>query len=119
MFAWLMALLSIQSAQTPPVDLKTILPDEGVGDCIAPLFNESLNVRFLVRCESVQNGAPMNCDLQTGRSQPVRQRQAARCMARLYRFEDANGRPATSGAVVIPVTLRMNVPPNVAATDAT
>lgn len=67
------------------------------------------NSQLTVRCETVQNGEPKNCRLETGQDQPVRHRAAARCIAPLYRFSDASGQPANGGPVTIPVSFSIEV----------
>ncbi len=109
---WMMVFLSVGQVTAPPgADIRTILPTEGTGNCIQHLFELRVDAQLLVRCNSVRDGAPRDCRLESGFDQPVRVREAARCMARLYRFEESEGRPATTGPVSIPVRLRMNVEP--------
>lgn len=110
---WFLLLLSGFQTPAPTVDSSDFLPTpptgEAVGRCLAPLARERADATLVVECESVQNGQPRDCRLSAGEEQSVRQRTAARCLARLYRYTDANGQPATGGAVTIPITLRVNL----------
>jgi hypothetical protein len=78
--------------------------------CMRPLYADgTVNSRLTMRCETVENGEPKRCQLESGRDQPVRHRAAARCLAPLYRFRGADGGWANGGPVVIPIRLSVEV----------
>ena len=78
--------------------------------CMRPLGADgTADSRMTVRCERVENGEPKDCQLDAGREHPVRHRAAARCLAPLYRFADADGQPANGGPVTIPIRLSVSV----------
>jgi hypothetical protein len=69
----------------------------------------AVNSELTVRCQSVRNGQPQDCQLETGHDFPVRHRQAARCLAPHFRYAYADGEPADSGPVTIPIRLSVSV----------
>lgn len=94
-----------------PAGMTMVQPDaQGWQRCMRPLAADGTVASSLtVRCARVENGAPKDCQLETGREFPVRHRAAARCLAPLHRFTDARGQPANGGPVVIPVRLSVTV----------
>ncbi|RZJ42424.1 MAG: hypothetical protein EON87_14630 [Brevundimonas sp.] len=90
-----------------PAGMTMLPPDErGWQRCMRPLAADgTANSSLTVRCARVVNGEPKDCVLATGQDAPVRHRAAARCLAPLHRFVDAQGQPANGGEVVIPVRL--------------
>jgi len=100
-----------QSAAQIPVGWVVARPDQrGWQQCMRPLGADgTADSRMTVRCERVENGEPKACQLEGGREHPVRHRAAARCLAPLYRFTDADGQPANGGPVTIPVRLSVSV----------
>jgi hypothetical protein len=105
----LMMLFVQQPPFTVPGMTVTAPSDRDFGACIRPLsLDGSASSDLTVAC-TVRNGRPDDCRLETGADLPVRQRTAARCLAREYRFTDtATGAPA-NGAVTIPISLRVQV----------
>lgn len=94
-----------------PAGWRVISPGErSWATCMRPLYADgTVNSQLTVRCETVQNGEPKGCQLETGRDQPVRHRAAARCLAPLYRFRGLDGEWANGGPVVIPIRLSVEV----------
>lgn len=87
---------------TPPTQ-------RGFSECVNPLAAEGAVSSDLTVACSVRNGRPEECRIETGTDLPSRQRTAARCLAREYRFTDtATGAPA-NGPVTIPIALRVQV----------
>ena len=126
MFLQLMALLAIVAGQAQgpgaspqtsyagaemPAGMSMSPPDQsGWQRCMRPLGADgTVRSSMTVRCERVVNGEPQACQLETGRDAPVRHRAAARCLAPLHRFTDAQGQPATGGPVVIPIRLSITM----------
>ena len=100
-----------QSGAQIPAGWTVARPDQqGWQQCMRPLGADgTADSRMTVRCERVENGEPRACQLEGGREYPVRHRAAARCLAPLYRFTDADGQPANGGPVMIPVRLSVSV----------
>ncbi len=100
-----------QSGAQIPAGWTVARPDQqGWQQCMRPLGADgTADSRMTVRCERVENGEPRACQLEGGREHPVRHRAAARCLAPLYRFTDADGQPANGGPVTIPVRLSVSV----------
>ena len=94
-----------------PAGWTVIRPGErSWATCMRPLYADgTVDSRLTVRCETVQNGEPKDCQLAAWRDQPVRHRAAARCLAPLYRFRGPDGEWANGGPVVIPVQLSVEV----------
>lgn len=94
-----------------PAGMTMTPPDRaGWQRCMRPLGADgTVNSSLTVRCERVENGAPKDCQLDSGREAPVRHRAAARCLAPLHRFSDAEGQPANGGPVTIPIRLNVTV----------
>ena len=122
MFLQVMALLAIMAGQAQgsglqaaprgdgaeiPPGMTMSQPDErGWSRCMRPLAADgTVTSSLTVRCARVVNGEPKDCVLATGQDQPVRHRAAARCLAPLHRFTDAQGQPANGGPVVIPIRI--------------
>lgn len=122
MFLQVMALMAILAGQAQgsglqtaprgdgaqiPAGMSMLPPDErGWSRCMRPMAADgTANSSLTVRCARVVNGEPKDCTLATGQESPVRHRAAARCLAPLYRFTDAQGQPANGGPVVIPIRL--------------
>ncbi len=114
-----LAALAGQDPVSPPDQGGAQIPDgmvmsypdqRGWQRCMEPLGADgTVDSRLTVRCESVRNGVPQSCRLETGQNSPVRHRQAARCLAPLHRFADADGQPANGGPVTIPIRLSVVV----------
>ncbi len=119
MFWQLMALLAAMAGQDPasqsgaqiPAGWVVAQPEQsGWQRCMRPLGADGTAAsRMTVRCERVENGEPKDCQLEGGREHPVRHRAAARCLAPLYRFAEADGQPANGGPVTIPIRLSVSV----------
>ena len=100
-----------QSGAQIPAGWAVTRPElRGWQQCMRPLAADgTVDSRMTVRCERVENGEPKGCQLEAGREHPVRHRAAARCLAPLHRFTDADGQPANGGPVTIPVRLSVSV----------
>lgn len=110
MFLYLLMMMLVQTAPVPVAPTMTRVPPTAVENqrCLTPMASEgTVNADLVVRCASVVNGEPRDCTLESGADRPVRQRTAARCLARKYHFLDAAGQPATGGPVSIPIALRV------------
>lgn len=111
----LLAIATTGQVQGPgaqvPAGMTMSPPDQaGWQRCMRPLAADgTVNSSLTVRCEQVENGAPRDCQLEGGRDAPVRHRAAARCLAPLHRFTDAQGQPANGGPVTIPIRLSVTV----------
>lgn len=105
----MLMMLVLQQAFTVPGMTVTPPSERDFGACIRPLSADgSVTSDLTVAC-TIKNGRPEDCRLATGGDLPVRQRTAARCIAREYRFTDtATGAPA-NGDVTVPVALRVQV----------
>ena len=102
---------AMQSGAEIPAGWSVARPEQrGWQQCMRPVAADgTANSRMTVRCARVENGEPKDCQLQDGREHPVRHRAAARCLAPLHRFTDADGQPANGGPVTIPVRLSISV----------
>lgn len=100
-----------QSGPQIPAGWAIAQPDQrGWQRCMGPLGADgTADSRMTVRCERVENGEPKACQLEGGREHPVRHRAAARCLAPLYPFSDADGQPANGGPVTIAFRLTVSV----------
>lgn len=100
-----------QSGAEIPAGWAVARPEQrGWQQCMRTLAADgTIESRLVVRCERVENGEPKACQLEAGREHPVRHRAAARCLAPLYRFTDADGQPANGGPVTIPIRLSVSV----------
>jgi hypothetical protein len=105
----ILMMLVLQQAFAAPGMTVTPPTQRDFSACVGPLAAEgSVSSDLAVAC-SVRNGRPEDCRLETGAELPSRQRTAARCLAREYRFTDsATGAPA-NGPVTIPIALRVQV----------